>query len=296
MNIVLPLGVQGDSETLHLFLSRVPREAWLNINSAYAAGSQRCPRQLLAARRRRQPDRPRAEEVPLVTSDDALQNLPPGIDGEDSYVIADEVRSLNFQYFDGTNWQDTWDSTVPGNDGVTPIGSPVAIAVTIDIARPGSNGAVKTYRHVIAVPTANGGRCKPPRGRCLCRLSPPREAASRRNAMLRPSHFDLRSRRGVVLIAVLLIVVVLSLAAYQYSEWITADTAPPTAIRLGSDACVCGVRRQLYRCHDKQFGCVYEHAQRQSVLQPCCFSERSGPGQRFGPPRHVYYPEPPFAR
>jgi type II secretory pathway component PulK len=31
------------------------------------------------------------------------------------------------------------------------------------------------------------------------------------------------SRRGVVLIAVLLIVVVLSLAAYQYSEWITAE-------------------------------------------------------------------------
>ena len=134
-NIVLPLGVQGDSETLNLFLSRVPREAWLNINSSmppivsdlrrvsyWLPGGQDSPMGLAR------------QEVPLVTSDDALQNLPPGIDNEASYVIADEVRSLNFQYFDGTNWQDSWDSTVAGNDGVTPIGSPVAIAVTIGVA------------------------------------------------------------------------------------------------------------------------------------------------------------------
>src|SRR5947199_2862447 len=41
--------------------------------------------------------------------------------------------------------------------------------------------------------------------------------------MLLRSHVNLYGRRGVVLIAVLLIVVVLSLAAYQYSEWITAE-------------------------------------------------------------------------
>ena len=74
------------------------------------------------------------QEIPLVTSDDALQNLPPGIDNESSYVLADEVRSLNFQYFDGTDWQDSWDSTALGADGVTPVGSPRAIAVTIGIA------------------------------------------------------------------------------------------------------------------------------------------------------------------
>jgi Tfp pilus assembly protein PilV len=156
-NIVLPLGVQGDSETLHLFVSRFPRELYVNINSEtqpvvsdlrrisyWLPGGQDSPTGLAR------------QEVPLVTSDDALQNLPPGIDNESSFVIADEVRNLQFQYFDGTNWQDTWDSTVPGADGVTPIGSPCAIAVTIGVARPGANGNLKTYRHVIAIQTANG--------------------------------------------------------------------------------------------------------------------------------------------
>ena len=149
--------MQGDSETLHLYVSRVPRELYLNINidappvvsdlrrvSYWLPGGQDSPTGLAR------------QEVLLVTSDDALQNLPPGIDIESSYVIAEEVRSLIFQYFDGTNWQDTWDSTVPGADGVTPIGSPRAIAVTVGVARPGANGNVKIYRHVIAITSANG--------------------------------------------------------------------------------------------------------------------------------------------
>jgi Tfp pilus assembly protein PilV len=156
-NVVLPLGVQGDSETLHLFVSRFPRELYVNPNSdtqPVVSDLRRISYWL--------PDGQDSttglarQEVPLVTSDDALQNLPPGIDSESSYVIADEVRELNFQYFDGTNWQDTWDSTTPGADGVTPIGSPCAIAVTISVARPGANGNVKSYRHVIAIQTANG--------------------------------------------------------------------------------------------------------------------------------------------
>jgi Tfp pilus assembly protein PilX len=156
-NIVLPLGVQGDSETLHLFVSRFPRELYVNLNSDtqpvvsdlrrisyWLPGGQDSPMGLAR------------QEVPLVTSDDALQNLPPGIENESLYVIADEVRQLQFQYFDGTNWQDSWDSTLPGADGVTPIGSPCAIMVTLGVARPGANGNLKTYRHVIAIQTANG--------------------------------------------------------------------------------------------------------------------------------------------
>jgi len=157
-SIVLPLGVVGDSETLNLFVSRFPRELYVNPDSdvqPVVSDLRRISYWL--------PDGQDSttglarQEVPLVTSDDALQNLPPGIDHESSYVIADEVRELNFQYFDGTNWQDSWDSTVAGADGVTPIGSPCAIAVTVGIARPGANnGTLKTYRHVIAIQTANG--------------------------------------------------------------------------------------------------------------------------------------------
>ncbi len=140
-----------------MYVSRVPRELYMNINSdtpPVVSDLRRVSYWLLGGA-----DNPAGlarQEVPIGTSDDALQNLPPGIDNESSFLIADEVRSLNFQYFDGTNWQDNWDSTTPGADGVTPIGSPRAVAVTVGVARPGAIGTVKIYRHVIAISSANG--------------------------------------------------------------------------------------------------------------------------------------------
>jgi len=163
--IVVPLGVQGDSETLHLFVSRLPLEAWPNLNtndtppvvsdlrrvSYWLVGGDGSPAGL------------GRQEVPIVTSDDALQNLPPGIDNESSYILAEEVVSLNFQYFDGTDWQDSWDCTTLGADGVTPIGSPRAIAVTLGMLPHHSGVALQNnasnpriYRHVISIPSANG--------------------------------------------------------------------------------------------------------------------------------------------
>ena len=65
------------------------------------------------------------------------------------------MKSLQFEYFDGQSWQDSWDGTQVGSDGVTPIGPPAAVAITIGLARPGTD-EVKTYRHVVAIRTANG--------------------------------------------------------------------------------------------------------------------------------------------
>lgn len=156
-NVVMPLGVQGDSETLHLFVSRVPRELYMNTNSdtpPVVSDLRRISYWLIGGA-----DNPAGlarQEAPIITSEDALQNLPPGLENESAFLIAEEVRSLSFQYFDGAGWQDTWDSTTPGADGVTPIGSPRAIAVIIGVARPGAAGNVKVYRHVIAIQSANG--------------------------------------------------------------------------------------------------------------------------------------------
>jgi hypothetical protein len=102
------------------------------------------------------------QELQLATSDDT-SNLPPNIADEASLVIAPEVKSLTFSYFDGTDWQDSWDGTQPGSDGVTPMGPPLAVAITIGIAPPGFDGSsgaapkLKTFRHVVAIPTANFG-------------------------------------------------------------------------------------------------------------------------------------------
>ncbi len=96
------------------------------------------------------------QEITAVTSDDAdNQNVPSGPpDPNSRQLLAQEVQSLQFEYYDGTQWNDSWDGTQVGPDGVTPIGSPVAVAVTIGLTVPDSD-TVKTYRHVIAIPTAN---------------------------------------------------------------------------------------------------------------------------------------------
>ena len=75
-------------------------------------------------------------------------------------LIAEEVKSLNFRYYDGTSYQDTWDGTQPGADGKTPQGPPLAIEITMKIAVPGAGPdgqpKLKTYRHVVPILTANG--------------------------------------------------------------------------------------------------------------------------------------------
>jgi prepilin-type N-terminal cleavage/methylation domain-containing protein len=155
--ITLPLSVQGDSTTLHLYIARVPREAIPTDPNATP--------QIVSDLRRVSWWMPTSglarQEVNIATSQDALENLPPGISDEDSYVLAAEVKNVQFQYFDGTDWQDSWDCTTPGTDGVTPIGAPQAIAIVLDIAHPAEgvkddDPPTKRYRHVVACVTANG--------------------------------------------------------------------------------------------------------------------------------------------
>ena len=167
-NIVLPFGVMGDSQTLHLFISNLPREIYSSNASFVNADAGNTP-PVGDVRRVSywlvggddSPGGLARQEVPLSTSDDALQNLPPDVDNENSFIIADEVRSLQFQYWDGTDWQDSWDSTELGPDGVTPLGSPLAIAVTIGVAPkqsgpPQGEVPLRTFRHVLVIASANG--------------------------------------------------------------------------------------------------------------------------------------------
>jgi hypothetical protein len=150
--------VQGDTGQVTLYISRVPRE--LNVSP-----DQQAP--LVSDLRRitywlaggGTPIGLARQELTMVTSDDATA-LPPDIPDEASLVIAEEVKSLTFSYWDGTNWQDTWDGTQTGSDGQTPIGPPLAIAIVIGLAPPGSSAdsqpALKYYRQVVPLPTANG--------------------------------------------------------------------------------------------------------------------------------------------
>jgi len=161
---------QGNNEALVVTVSKWPRELDLSPNASpdseptgvsdlrrityWVAGGSGSPVGLAR------------QEVKVVTSSDAnlAPSIPPSVPDEASYVIAEEVKNLQFQYWDGTSWQDSWDSTQAGADGSTPQGPPLAIAITMDLALPGSgngNGQeakprVKSYRHVVPILTANG--------------------------------------------------------------------------------------------------------------------------------------------
>jgi prepilin-type N-terminal cleavage/methylation domain-containing protein len=102
------------------------------------------------------------QEISAVTASDALATMPPGIPNESSYIIAEQVKSLTFSYFDGQSWQDTWDGTTAGPDGVTPLGPPSAIAITLGLETPGGTDPttgqanMQQFRHVVVIPSANG--------------------------------------------------------------------------------------------------------------------------------------------
>jgi len=158
--MVMPFGVQGDASSLHLFVSKVPGEAY--------GTSPEDPGKIVSDLRRisywfvqGEGDKTglARQEVKVITADDAN----PGNFGnaeESSFVIGPEVKELGFEYYDGSSWVETWDSMTPGADGVTPMGPPRAIAIHLGITQtPGigrTTAVLKTYRHVVAIQMANG--------------------------------------------------------------------------------------------------------------------------------------------
>lgn len=163
LTVVQPLnkGVVGDATLMTLYVSRVPK--WpTNLNSGNsdqsfgASDLHRISYWMSAvgdgglAR----------QDVDRVTSEDDDAQLPPGLANEDRLIVAPEVVGLQFRYFDGTAWQETWDGSTIGEDGATPIGPPRAIEIRLDIRKPGApvgdTTHVRTYRHVVAIGTANG--------------------------------------------------------------------------------------------------------------------------------------------
>jgi hypothetical protein len=156
--IVFNQGIQGDSSTLILYVTRVPSEldpAWSGDAAPTVSDLRRITFWLSNSGLSRQ-------EIKLATSDDVINGLPSDLPDDPSLVIAEEVKSLNFQYWDGSAWQDSWDGTqTPSAGGNNPQGPPLAIAITIGLVIPGSSTesgdpVVKTFRHVVSIATANG--------------------------------------------------------------------------------------------------------------------------------------------
>lgn len=154
ISAVMPFsrGVQGDADVLVLYQSKVPDEAQnlaegetpttgvsdIHRVAYWLVGDGGLARQ----------------EVARVTADDESTQVPPDVSNPGDYIIAPTIVQLKFEYFDGTSWTATWDGATAGDDGATPIGPPRAVAITLGV-KSESDGRVRTYRHVVAVQTAN---------------------------------------------------------------------------------------------------------------------------------------------
>ncbi len=162
--VTFNLGVQGDASTLTLYVSRVPREM------SYVAGGLNTDlpgtAPVVSDLRRITywlgPHGLARHEVKVATGEEITDAdiLPPDVADDPARVVAEEVRDLRFSYWDGSGWLESWDGTAPGADGTTPMGPPMAVAIVVGFAPPGTppgaEAPLKYYRDVVPIPTANG--------------------------------------------------------------------------------------------------------------------------------------------
>lgn len=102
------------------------------------------------------------QELPWLTADNLQNSTDPVIeDGKEErdYVIAEQVTKLTIEYWDGSQWAETWDGRTLNSDGKTLLGPPVAIRVRFTLEVPGTNPGEtveKEFWHTIRVHSAPG--------------------------------------------------------------------------------------------------------------------------------------------
>lgn len=143
-------GVVGQEQLLVLFLGKVPETFGRYGETGQVRADQRQVIYKFVSGRGLY-----RVERPWVTADNMTLDLDP--DAPDAVLLAEEVVELLFEFCDGTSWVSTWDGTVPGPDGVTPLGPPRAVRVTLTLTIPSGKGELtKQVSQVIAVRSAPG--------------------------------------------------------------------------------------------------------------------------------------------
>jgi hypothetical protein len=142
------VGVQGESTRLILSVGRVPREILgrdkLRVEDSAlpkVSDLRRIAYWVIEGKGLAR------QELKVVTGEE-MDSVPPDVADPDQHVLAAEVKSISFQFWDGAGWVADWDGTTPGEDGDTPIGPPAGIEITLEIGR-------SRYTHVVSLPTGN---------------------------------------------------------------------------------------------------------------------------------------------
>ncbi len=161
LNAVVPFngGVGGDLNRLTMYISRAPGASRGTVDADVAPNG--APPDVRRVTYWRAEQGLARQEISRVTADDESTQLPPFVPDEGAFVISSEVDSVEFRYFDGTAWQESWDGTAASLDGATPLGPPRAVKITIGIRTAGTNAKIKTYTHVVAIQAANGQPAAP---------------------------------------------------------------------------------------------------------------------------------------
>jgi prepilin-type N-terminal cleavage/methylation domain-containing protein len=144
-------GVFGTNKSVSVFLSRVPTAL---IDPAAAADPESIHSTDLRKVTYYQSSTGALcrQERPWVTADGVRNSLEPDSSTEAFDVIAPEVVDATFEYYDGGTWQGSWDGSMTGLDGVTPVGPPRAIRVTLVLEFPGRSGAMVQKRVTQVIP------------------------------------------------------------------------------------------------------------------------------------------------
>jgi hypothetical protein len=78
--------------------------------------------------------------------------LAPTVPPPDEEILCRNVRSFTVQYFDGTDWQDSWDSTTLGD--ILPQAVAMTFEALIDDAKPGQEPRVYKVSRVFPLACA----------------------------------------------------------------------------------------------------------------------------------------------
>ena len=157
-------GIMGTDKQLTVFHSRVPL-ALTTVDglSVAAASDAATPSDLYRVTYWISPGNGLCrQERPWVTADGIRDNADPDYSTEATDVLVPEVTDATFEYFDGSAWQSSWnpDGSTMSDDGVTPIGPPRAVRVTLNFSfpsnRPNGSAYETTLVKVIPVRAAPG--------------------------------------------------------------------------------------------------------------------------------------------
>jgi hypothetical protein len=158
--IQFQLGVQGGPTTLTIYISQLPSE--LDLSRAEILSDLRLVSYWLATDGSRPLGLVRRESRQVTADAATISSSAANPAAEGVQMMAEEVQSLQFRYFDGTTWVETWDGSAMGLDALTPIGPPAAIEITLGILVPSSDNrfwsqpTIRYYRHVVPILTADG--------------------------------------------------------------------------------------------------------------------------------------------